>query len=109
MESSQKQLEAKLNSFGQALHSLENALNQPYSEFLRDSVIQRFEYTWELTWKCCQALSRKAGQSADSPRAAIRFVYAQKLINVDEVDFWFEAIDMRNLAAHTYKESLAYS
>ncbi|MBI4128210.1 MAG: nucleotidyltransferase substrate binding protein [Parcubacteria group bacterium] len=34
-----------------AVASLEKALAQTKDEFSRDSVIQRFEYTYELCWK----------------------------------------------------------
>jgi len=40
-----------LTTFEKALLSLEKALEQPKNEFIRDSVIQRFEYTYELAWK----------------------------------------------------------
>ena len=34
-----------------ALASLDLALAQSKNEFIRDSVIQRFEYCYELSWK----------------------------------------------------------
>ena len=38
-----------------ALTRLEGALAQPVNEFVRDSAIQRFEFTFELFWKSLKA------------------------------------------------------
>jgi len=40
-----------LTPLTKAVASLELALVQPKNEFVRDAVIQRFEYTYELCWK----------------------------------------------------------
>lgn len=40
-----------LKPFKNAQASLEKAVAQPKDEFIRDSVIQRLEYTYELAWK----------------------------------------------------------
>lgn len=47
----QKQTQLSLDYVKQALDSLELALAQPKNEFIRDAVIQRFEYSFELSWK----------------------------------------------------------
>jgi len=41
----------KLTALSHAISSLEKAIQQPKDEFIRDSVIRRFEYTYELAWK----------------------------------------------------------
>ena len=40
-----------LSSLTKALESLDVALAKDKDEFIRDSVIQRFEFTYELSWK----------------------------------------------------------
>ena len=40
-----------LNLYRQTLEALRRATLEPKNEFLRDSVIQRFEFTYELAWK----------------------------------------------------------
>ena len=40
--------------FSQALTALKDALVQPKNEYMRDSVIQRFEFTLDLAWKAAQ-------------------------------------------------------
>lgn len=87
-----------------AVANLEKALNEPKNEFLRDSVIQRFEFCVELAWKT----SKKAmGTSTTAPKDVIREM-AQSRYIVD-VDIWLRSIDMRNLSSHTYKEEVAES
>lgn len=41
----------ELNSLSNAVTSLSAAIARPKDEFIRDSVIQRFEYTYDLCWK----------------------------------------------------------
>jgi hypothetical protein len=40
-----------LEKLQKAYLALEKAAQQPYNEFIQDSVIQRFEFTFELLWK----------------------------------------------------------
>jgi hypothetical protein len=40
-----------ISSLKKAVASLDAALSRDKDEFIRDSVIQRFEYTYELSWK----------------------------------------------------------
>ena len=40
-----------LSPLKKALESLKKSILQPINEFTRDSVIQRFEYCFELSWK----------------------------------------------------------
>lgn len=85
-----------------AVDRLRDALAQNKDEFIRDSVIQRFEFCIELAWKS----SKKAmGTKTSAPKDVVREM-AQALY-IEDVDLWLKAIDMRNLSSHTYKEDLA--
>ena len=44
-----------------ALSRLDLALAQPVNEFVRDSSIQRFEFTFELFWKSLKAYQKSQG------------------------------------------------
>ena len=46
-----QRLHERCADYEKALNQLAKALKQPRDEYLRDSVIQRFEITYELAWK----------------------------------------------------------
>jgi nucleotidyltransferase substrate binding protein (TIGR01987 family) len=98
-----------LTLFRQALDSLRRALLQPKDEFLRDSVIQRFEFTYELAWK---ALKRYLEQEEGSenidamPRRDLFRLAAEKGLLKDPV-IWFAYHRARNETVHTYQEAKA--
>lgn len=85
-----------------AISRLEDALKQPKDEFIRDSVIQRFEFCIELSWKTARKVM---GTQAAVPKDVVREM--AKAGYIDQPELWLEAIDMRNLSSHTYKEDLA--
>ncbi len=85
-----------------AVEKLKEAVNRPKDDFIRDSVIQRFEFCVELSWK----VSRKImGTPTTAPKEVVREMAQNNLIS--DVKLWLEAIDMRNLSSHTYNEDLA--
>jgi len=90
------------DEFKNAVSRLEDALQQKKDEFIRDSVIQRFEFSIELAWKSAK---RSMGTSTASPKDVVREMGQSGYI--DDVSLWLQAIDMRNLSTHTYKEDLA--
>jgi hypothetical protein len=57
-----------------ALERLEDAAGPPAADPLRrDAAIQRFEFTFEATWKAAQQYLREAeGLDTGSPKAAVR-------------------------------------
>jgi nucleotidyltransferase substrate binding protein (TIGR01987 family) len=90
------------HEYKKALKRLKDALQQEKNEFMRDSVIQRFEFTVELAWKTAKKLMLS---STNSPRSVVREMADEGLI-ADPV-VWFSLIEARNLSTHTYKEDLA--
>ena len=98
-------MDISLVEFTKALDALAKALAEPKTDIVRDATIQRFEFCVELAWKSAK---KKMGITASAPKSVIREMAQNKLVdNVDEVKFWLEAIDQRNLSSHTYKEILA--
>lgn len=101
---------AKLTNFQNALQRLKEAVNefnQPAaSEVIRDGVIQRFEFTYELAWKTTKEFLEEVGiVEVNSPKAVIKEAYAQKLLG-DEKN-WLLMINDRNMTSHMYKEEMA--
>jgi nucleotidyltransferase substrate binding protein (TIGR01987 family) len=91
-----------IGQFKSAVSKLEQALAQPKNEFIRDSVIQRFEFSVELAWKTSKKIM---GSTSTAPKTLVREMAQNKFIN--EVELWLKAVDMRNLSSHTYQEELA--
>ena len=90
-----------------ALSRLDLALAQPVNEFVRDSSIQRFEFTFELFWKSLKAYAEESGLEAFSPRDSIRITF--QLGVIQESPEWFRMLEDRNLTSHTYNEATADS
>ncbi|WP_434511926.1 nucleotidyltransferase substrate binding protein [Desulfitobacterium sp. AusDCA] len=101
--------EAKLANFRNALQRLKEAVdefNQPgASEVIRDGVIQRFEFTYELAWKTTKVYLEDLGiVDINSPKAVIREAYAQRLLG-DEKN-WLLMLKDRNMTSDMYKEEM---
>jgi len=77
---------------------------------LRDSTIQRFEYSIDLLWKYLKAyLDQKLRIVPDilSPNNIIREAGKARLINQEETEVLLEMIKKRNLTSHIYQEEIA--
>lgn len=98
-------LNERTQSLIKATTRLEEACGQPFSSFIRDSVIQRFEFCWELAWKALKLRLEQLGVEALNPRDAFREALAQGLIH--DGNAWTEVQRKRNLTSHTYDETLA--
>ncbi len=95
-----------LDPLSKAVTSLKKALVQPKNEYTRDATIQRFEYTYELSWKMLKRyLAEESGVKEFNIKNIYREAGRQKLI--DNVEKWFEYHAARNLTSHTYNEIIA--
>ncbi len=89
-----------------ALSRLIEALAAPKNDLVRDSVIQRFEFTVELSWKLLQRFLKSSGVSEElTPKSVFR--EAARLNLVSDPESWIHFINERNLSSHTYQEALA--
>jgi len=95
-----------LDPLKKALTSLERSIVQPKNEFTRDSVIQRFEYTFELSWRLMpQWIEADRALDDNSVKGILR--EGAKLGLIDNLELWFELQRTRNLTSHTYNENVA--
>ena len=91
-----------------ALTRLQEAVTQPETPILRDAVSQRFEFTFELTWKTLQLYLEHRGLGCGSPRATIKKTFSEGVIpTLEEADVWLQMLDDRNLTSHADDEELA--
>lgn len=99
-------LDATITQFERAYKRLEEVLAVPKTDIVRDSAIQRFEFTIDLSWKMVKALlETRHGISCNSPKDCFREAYRQGLLSYD--DAWIKLVDLRNETAHTYNEETA--
>ncbi|MEK7655179.1 MAG: HI0074 family nucleotidyltransferase substrate-binding subunit [Patescibacteria group bacterium] len=105
---SEQRFEERKQELKDAVLRLEEAIAQPENDMIRDSVIQRFEFSFELAWKTLQLYLERQGLEAGSPRQALKSAFAQGIISSeDEADVWLKMQEDRNLTTHTYNEDLA--
>ena len=91
-----------------AISRLQEAVAQPETPILRDAVIQRFEFSFELVWKSLQLYLEHRGLECGSPRATLKKSFAEGLIQTpEEGDVRLQMLDDRNLTSHAYDETLA--
>ena len=68
-------------------------------------LIKCFEYTFELAWKTMKDYLEQEGYEVKSPRKAIQLAFQTELIADGHT--WIDALQKRNLMAHTYNENVA--
>jgi nucleotidyltransferase substrate binding protein (TIGR01987 family) len=91
-----------------AVKRLREAVAQPESDLVRDAVIQRFEFTFELIWISLKLYLERQGLDCGGPRSTLKKAFTEGLINSpDEADVWLQVLEDRNLTSHAYDEALA--
>ncbi|OPJ61885.1 nucleotidyltransferase substrate binding protein [Clostridium chromiireducens] len=105
-----KRLNEKLNDFGKALLRLSEAIdeskNNSKSSTLKDGVIQRFEFCYEICWKLIKYYLENEGiQEAKSPKSTFREGF--KIGIIEDGEDWIDMLNDRNLTSHVYDEEVA--
>ena len=96
-----------IRAFGK-FHEL--AIRDTLSEIERDALIQRFEFSFELIWKCAKEyLYVQDGIDAASPKKVIRACREIGLLDEAETEQALKMVDDRNLTTHTYDETFVES
>ncbi len=95
-----------LGHFEQALDRLREVVVLPEDDIVRDSMIKRFEFSFEAGWKAAYRWLRARGIDVDeSAYEVIPLAFKHRLI-VDEAG-WGAMRKARNQTAHTYDQELA--
>jgi len=74
-------------------------------EIYRAGIIQFFEMTLELAWKTLKDYLESQAFEVKSPRDALQIAFQNDVIDNGHV--WIDALQKRNLMAHTYDEQRA--
>lgn len=99
----------RMQGAGRALAKLhEIVIKTGISEIERDGMIQRFEFCFEILWKCGKdCLLEKEGLEAASPKKVIRLLRETGLFTDEETEMALNMANDRNLTSHMYDENMA--
>lgn len=107
---SENRWQQRLENLSKAYEALSRAVERVEGaredELLRAGIIQTYEFALELSWKTLRDYLLSQGfTDLDSPKKVLRIAFAEGYVK--NGDGWMEALDDRNLSAHTYKKELA--
>lgn len=73
----------------------------------QDSLIKRFEFTFELSWKSLKEYLSEQGfkLTISSPKGIIAAAYQENIINNEQI--WLDMLESRNLSAHDYGQDFS--
>ncbi|MGL6120772.1 MAG: nucleotidyltransferase substrate binding protein [Fusobacteriaceae bacterium] len=75
---------------------------------LKDGVIQRFEFSLELSWKLLKTYLNNEGiDNFTTPKSVVREAF--KIGILKDGNLWIKMIEDRNLTSHIYSQSMADS
>jgi nucleotidyltransferase substrate binding protein (TIGR01987 family) len=110
--------EQRFSNFNKALQKLTEAINyikkdleqskaeEVLEEIIKEGLIQRFEYTYEMAWKVMKDYALYQGNSEiGGSRDAIRYAFTLNLIS--DGDMWMDMIKSRIKTSHTYNQETA--
>lgn len=98
----------KLENFANAVERLKEGILKfnKENDLLRDGLIQRFEFTFELAWKTLKVCFEDEGLiGINSPKAVLREAFSAGLIDNEEL--WLSMLNDRNSSSHIYSETRA--
>lgn len=100
-------LNLKLAEFNKALSTLKEALDlfDLKNILVRDATIKRFEYSYELCWKCSKVfLKEQKGELVIGPKECFKTLGKYDLLSPEEIEKLLGMVDDRNETTHTYGE-----
>lgn len=100
-------LEERFEDFKKAFKRLKESTEiKLENDIIIDGVIQRFEFTFEQSWKLMKLYLEYEGiEEAKSPRSTIREAFKYGII--EDGDAWISMMIDRNKTSHVYDEETA--
>lgn len=94
----------RFTNYEKAFIQLSEAVGRTsYDSLAQAGLIQMFELVFELAWKTLKDKLEYDGFKVNSPRDVLKISFQNAYIQNGEL--WIEALDSRNLLAHTYDEA----
>lgn len=101
----------KCENFCNAVVRLSEALEEyganPDSTVIRDGVIQRFEFTFELAWKSLREYMADQGAPMDAMFSKQVFKAAYTAGVIHDAQVWLDMLASRNITSHVYDDHQA--
>ncbi len=94
----------RFQNFQKAFALYSGAVATKMSRLEEEGLIQRFEYTFELAWKCIQDVLQERGYAeVRGPRPVIERAFQDGMIS--DGPLWMEMLKARNATTHLYDEA----
>ena len=94
------------NAIARMAEVVELSKQRTLNQFERDSLIKRFEFTYEMAWKLMMSFEKENGVTELlGSKDVVRTAFSMSLI--DNGEAWLEMIDDRNKTSHLYDEEMA--
>ena len=94
------------NAIARMAEVIELSKQRTLNQFERDSLIKRFEFTYEMAWKLMMSFEKENGVTELlGSKDVVRMAFGMSLI--DNGEAWLEMIDDRNKTSHLYDEEMA--
>ena len=102
----------KIEKYRRTVERLREALSDftqnPDSTVIRDGVIQRFEFTFELAWKSLREYLEDQGADMSGivlSKQVFKAAYAAQIISDQQV--WLDMLASRHITSHVYDDAQA--
>lgn len=102
-----QKIENYKNAGARLSEALAEYAKNPNSTVIRDGVMQRFEFTFELAWKSLREYMEDQGASMDAifSKQVFKAAYAAEIISDGQV--WLDMLTSRNVTSHVYDDAQA--
>ncbi|RLD17460.1 MAG: nucleotidyltransferase [Caldiserica bacterium] len=101
----EEQVKYSIEKLDNAFKRLKEGVSEVKSELEKDGVIQRFEFTFELLWKCLKLYLEYKGIRVNTPRDS--FKEAFRIGIIDDEENYLNMLEDRNKTSHIYDKKTA--
>jgi len=101
----QKEINHAIKKLNDAVNRLREGCDQAKEDLEIDGAITRFEFTFELLWKCLKIILENEGMICKSPLDCLKEAFKFDLI--EDEDIYLDMLRDRNKTSHLYSKEEA--